>query len=106
MAEISRVYYVGESGIEVKIFEDGSRDHPRLSASERKELNIKIKADKMLSKMSSSKQEFSELQGILYKLNLDYVSVWSEIIEKKMKPEEAKSYLLELERYHVLLWRG
>lgn len=101
-----RVYYVGDRGTQVIIYEDGTKDHPRLTPAERKELGILMKADKILIKVSQNEQDYRQLRSIPSSIGLNYCDVWGTIIEKKLKPQEAKEYLLELARYHGLLWRG
>jgi hypothetical protein len=37
---------------------------------------------------------------------MNFLSVWEEIIEKKLKAPQAKEHLLDLVRYHGLTYRG
>jgi hypothetical protein len=100
------VYYVGSLGKEVIIHPDGTKQHEKLTPSERKELNILIKSDKLLAKMSSSESEYYELRMIPATVGMNFLSVWEEIIEKKLKAPQAKEHLLDLVRYHGLTYRG
>lgn len=101
-----RVYYVGNQGKEILVYKDGTKRHARLTSEESKELKILIKADKFLDKMSDSPKERAELKSIPYTTGLQYLDVWKVIDDKKLKPLEAKEYLIGLLRYHGLLWRG
>lgn len=101
-----KIYYVGNQGKEIFVYEDGTKRHGRLTSAESKELKILIKADKFLDKMSNNHKEREELKSIPYTTGLQYLEVWKVIDDKKLKPLEAKEYLLGLLRYHGLLWRG
>lgn len=104
--QIEKVFYTSKQGLEVFLMKDGSLRHAKLAPGEGKELKIKVRAHKSLKKICKTREEYNELEGIPYYVQMDYVKVWEEIFNQKLKGEDIRKYLLDLKRYYDLTWRG
>ncbi|MDF2534252.1 MAG: hypothetical protein K0R18_409 [Bacillales bacterium] len=101
-----RIFHVGSTGLEIIINPDRDTDLPKMNKEERKDYNTQLKIENLLAKSVDNREDFNRLMGIPYAIGLNANEVFSEIIEEKLKPHDAKAKLLDLERYHALLWRG
>lgn len=112
------IYHVGPSGVEVIVFSDGEIRCPQLTGAERKEFEMLVRVDKLFVKAEKLNLQDSIpflrsvpdpvyfLKGIPDAVGLDRLSVWKEITDRKMTPDQMVSYLLELYRLYQLGYRG
>lgn len=102
----THVYYLGERGVEVILYPDGMKRVPRLTGDERKELDLRVRVDKLLSKVSANKLEFTELWSIPDKIGIGFLPYYSNMTLVRLRPEALKNQLIDHARYHGLLRRG
>jgi hypothetical protein len=101
-----RIFHVGSTGLEIVIDPERETGLPRMTKEERTDYNTTLRIENLLAKSVDNRNDFNHLMGIPYAIGLKPLEVFSDILKEKMKPHDAKAKLLELERYHALLWRG
>lgn len=102
------VYFVGPRGTQVIVYANGIMDHPRLTSAERKELELRIRVDKVMVKIQKQfpTEDVNFLLSIPDRVGVNFLEVWGDYISSKKTPEQIVAALHELYRYHGLLWRG